>query len=223
MQKGVEAMRIIFETDGGKEVRNLTVTNLDETVDTSSSTNWRYAIATSVLIAAMVVPQVSWWVESQLLVKSLQSLILPKTIGSNQVLNNGRIAFPTAVGTPVTSEFGWRTHPITGKHKFHTGIDFGAAEGTPIYAVDAGRVVFAGDKGGYGKAVVIQHQRGLSTLYGHASQLYVQQGQQVVRGQMIAAVGSTGFSTGPHLHFEVRSHGVAQNPRPYLHEYLANR
>lgn len=171
----------------------------------------------------MVIPQVSGWIESQLLVKSLQSLILPKTIGSNQVLNNGRIAFPTVAGTPITSEFGWRTHPITGDRKFHAGIDFGAAKGTPIYAVDAGRVVFAGDKGGYGKAVIIQHQGSLSTLYGHASQLYVQQGQQVVRGQMIAAVGSTGFSTGPHLHFEIRSYGVAQNPRPYLHKYLANR
>ncbi|MFN6462519.1 MAG: M23 family metallopeptidase [Nostoc sp. DedVER02] len=216
-------MRIIFETDADKEVSNSTVTSLNETVDTSSSANWRYAIATSVLILAMVLPQVSGWVESQLLVKSFQGLVLPRTIGSNKVLNTGRIAFPTAAGTPVTSEFGWRTHPITGDRKFHAGIDFGAAKGTPIYAIDAGRVVFAGDKGGYGKAAVIQHQRGLSTLYGHASQMYVQQGQQVVRGQMIAAVGSTGFSTGPHLHFEVRSHGVAQNPRPYLHEYLANR
>ncbi|WP_225225445.1 M23 family metallopeptidase [Komarekiella delphini-convector] len=214
-------MRIIFETNGDKEVSNSTVTSLDETVDTSSSANWRYAIATSVVIAAMVVPQVSGWIESQLLVKSLQGLILPRT--SNKVLNNGRIAFPTAPGSPVTSEFGWRTHPITGDRKFHAGMDFGAAEGTPIYTVDAGRVVFAGDKGGYGKAVIIQHQRGLSTLYGHASQLYVQQGQQVVRGQMIAAVGSTGFSTGPHLHFEVQVNGVAQNPRPYLHEYLTNR
>jgi lysostaphin len=216
-------MRIIFETDGGKEVRNSTVTSLDETADTSSSGNWRYAIATSVVIAAMVIPQVSGWIESQLLVKSLQGLILPKTIRSNQVLNNGRIAFPTAAGTPVTSEFGWRIHPITGDRKFHAGIDFGAAKGTPIYAVDAGQVVFAGDKGGYGKAAVIQHQGSLSTLYGHASQLYVQQEQQVVRGQMIAAVGSTGFSTGPHLHFEVHVKGVTQNPRPYLHEYLANR
>lgn len=96
-----EAIRIIFETDGDKEDSNSTVTSLDETVDTSSSANWRYAIATSVLIAAMVVPQVSGWVESQLLVKFLQSLILPKTVRSNEVLNNGQIAFPTALGTPV--------------------------------------------------------------------------------------------------------------------------
>jgi murein DD-endopeptidase MepM/ murein hydrolase activator NlpD len=84
--------------------------------------------------------------------------------------------------------------------------------------------VSAGDKGdGYGNAVIIQHQGNISTLYGHGNELYVQEGQQVVRGQMIAGVGSTGFSTGPHLHFEVRSDGVAQNPRPYLHEYLPNR
>ncbi|MHC5597742.1 MAG: hypothetical protein ACYTXC_17685 [Nostoc sp.] len=83
MREGVEAMRIIFETDGGKEVSNSAVTSLDKTVDTSSSANWRYAIATSVVIAAMVIPQVSGWIESQLLVKSLQGLILPKIIGSN--------------------------------------------------------------------------------------------------------------------------------------------
>lgn len=84
-------------------------------------------------------------------------------------------------------------------------------------------MIFAGNKGGYGNAVVIKHNEKLSTLYGHGSKLYVQQGDSVVRGQTIAAVGSTGFSTGPHLHFEVRVDDVVQNPRPYLREYLANR
>lgn len=84
-------------------------------------------------------------------------------------------------------------------------------------------MIFAGNKGGYGNAVVIKHKEKLSTLYGHGSKLYVQQGDSVVRGQTIAAVGSTGFSTGPHLHFEVRVDDVVQNPRPYLREYLANR
>lgn len=122
-----------------------------------------------------------------------------------------------------TSEFGWRRHPITGDRNFHKGIDFGAATGTPIYAVDAGQVVFADKKGSYGNTVIINHGGDKSTLYGHASQLYVSSGQWVQRGQMIAAVGSTGLSTGPHLHFEVQVNGVAQNPRPYLHEYLPNR
>ncbi|MEI2577326.1 M23 family metallopeptidase [Scytonema sp. PRP1] len=215
-------MRLVIDFRASKAKNKLSINN-----------TWNYAIATSVLIAAMVVPQVSGWVESQLSVKSFQGLLLPRTVGSNEVLNNGRIAFPTATGTPVTSEFDWRTHPITGDtrsvkppayRKFHNGIDFGASKGTAIYAADSGQVVSAGDKGdGYGNAIIIQHQGNISTLYGHANELYVQEGQQVVRGQMIATVGSTGFSTGPHLHFEVRSYGVAQNPRPYLHEYLANR
>lgn len=208
-------MRLVVDFRASKAKTKLSINN-----------TWNYAIATSVLVAAMVIPQVSGWVESQQLVKSLQSALQHQTQSSddNKTFSSGRFVFPTATGTPVTSEFGWRTHPITGERKFHSGIDFGASMGTPIYAADSGQVVSAGDKGnGYGNAVIIQHQGNISTLYGHANELYVQEGQQVVRGQMIATVGSTGFSTGPHLHFEVRSYGVAQNPRPYLHEYLINR
>ncbi|MUG91753.1 peptidoglycan DD-metalloendopeptidase family protein [Scytonema sp. UIC 10036] len=197
--------------------------------------NWGYAIATSVLVAAMVIPQVSQWVESQQLVKSLLGALHKptQTNGDNKAVSTDRFVFPTVAGSPVTSEFGWRersaaakrrTHPITGRRSFHEGIDFGAPMGTPIYAADSGRVVRVGDRGeGYGNAVVIQHQGNISTLYAHASKLYVVEGQQVVRGQAIAAVGSTGFSTGPHLHFEVRVNGVERNPRPYLQKYLAKR
>ncbi|NMF65726.1 M23 family peptidase (plasmid) [Brasilonema octagenarum UFV-E1] len=208
-------MRLVVDFQASKAKTKLSINN-----------TWNYAIATSVLVAAMVIPQVSGWVESQQLVKSLQSALQHQTQSSddNKTFSSGRFVFPTATGTPVTSEFGWRTHPITGERKFHSGIDFGASMGTPIYAADSGQVVSAGDKrNGYGNAVIIQHQGNISTLYGHANELYVQEGQQVIRGQMIATVGSTGFSTGPHLHFEVRSYGVAQNPRPYLHEYLINR
>ncbi|MFH7029379.1 MAG: M23 family metallopeptidase [Heteroscytonema crispum UTEX LB 1556] len=136
------------------------------------------------------------------MVKSLQSLIgLPNTNVTNTTGSiKGQIAFPTAKGTSVTSEFGWRQHPISGDRRFHTGIDFRAGLGTPIYAIANGRIEFAGEKGGYGNAVIVNHGAGKSTLYGHASKLYVQKGQQVVRGQAIAAVGSTGMSTAPHLH-----------------------
>jgi murein DD-endopeptidase MepM/ murein hydrolase activator NlpD len=190
--------------------------------------NWRYTIASSILVIAIAIPQISDWVESQLLVKSLQSLVaLPSatvtTTTGSYSLSNGQIAFPTAKDTPITSEFGWRQHPITGNRKFHTGIDFGADLGTPIYAIANGRVEYAGDKGGYGNTVIINHGSGKSTLYGHASKIYVRKGQQVVRGQMIAAVGSTGMSTGPHLHFEVRVNDKPVDPHPYLQQYLAGR
>lgn len=215
-------MRILFEfgekdkdTDAGDFTRNVT--------HQTDSASWGYAIATGVLVAMMVVPQISAWVKSQTLVKSFQTIVLQEPLDKQPSSNFNPIAFPIAINSPVTSSFGWRVHPITGERRFHSGIDFGAAKGSPIYAVDAGRVVLAGDKGGYGNAVIIQHNERLKTLYGHASELYVQRGQWVQRGQMIAAVGSTGFSTGPHLHFEVQVNGVAQNPRPYLQDYLANR
>jgi murein DD-endopeptidase MepM/ murein hydrolase activator NlpD len=139
-----------------------------------------------------------------------------------------RIAFPGTVfvpGTgqmllpsdgPVTSTFGWRIHPILGTSKFHNGVDFGAEYGSVIRAADNGVVISAGPTGGYGDAVIIDHGNGLTTLYGHSSQIYVSVGQAVQRGQPIAAVGSSGFSTGPHLHFEVRRAGEPIDPMPFL-------
>jgi murein DD-endopeptidase MepM/ murein hydrolase activator NlpD len=116
----------------------------------------------------------------------------------------------------ITSGFGWRTHPILGYQRFHAGVDFGADYGTVIYAADSGTVIFAGWYGGYGNAVIIDHGGGITTLYGHSSELYVAEGQTVQRGQAIAAVGSTGLSTGPHLHFEVRENGEPVDPMAYL-------
>ncbi|MEM8716028.1 MAG: M23 family metallopeptidase [Cyanobacteria bacterium P01_G01_bin.4] len=108
----------------------------------------------------------------------------------------------TPVSGPVTSNFGWRTHPIYGTSNFHTGIDIAAAEGTPIYSSEAGTVEAANDGGAIGLQVVLNH--GLhKTIYGHMSQLAVAPGQSVQRGDAIGYVGSTGTSTGPHLHFTV--------------------
>ncbi|NJN58817.1 MAG: peptidoglycan DD-metalloendopeptidase family protein [Leptolyngbyaceae cyanobacterium SL_5_9] len=130
------------------------------------------------------------------------------------IRGTGQFIYPL-VGI-VTSNFGWRIHPILGYRRFHAGVDFGASHGSTIQAADAGVVIFSGWYGGYGNAVVISHGGSLTTLYAHASELYVSQGQTVQQGQAIAAVGSTGFSTGPHLHFEVRQNGEPVNPLEFL-------
>jgi murein DD-endopeptidase MepM/ murein hydrolase activator NlpD len=117
---------------------------------------------------------------------------------------------------PKTSDYGWRVHPIFGTSRFHAGIDIGAGYGAAIVAADSGVVVSAGWMGGYGNATVIDHGGGLATLYGHQSSLSVSAGQSVSRGQVIGAVGSTGYSTGPHLHFEVRVNGATRDPMDYF-------
>lgn len=126
----------------------------------------------------------------------------------------GQLMYPT-IG-PVTSNFGWRTHPILGTERFHSGIDFGADYGSLIYASESGRVIYADWYGGYGNAVIIDHGNGITTLYAHCSELYVKDGDVVAKGQPISAVGSTGFSTGPHLHFELRANGEPIDPSAYL-------
>lgn len=116
-----------------------------------------------------------------------------------------------------SSNFGFRIDPFNGQRAFHEGIDFPAERGTPIQAAASGKVVFAGTAPEYGKMVEVDHGNGLVTRYAHASRLLVKEGDVVVAGQPIAAVGSTGRSTGPHLHFEVRQNGVPQNPARFLH------
>lgn len=128
--------------------------------------------------------------------------------------SSGQFLWP--VSGPITSDFGWRVHPVLGTRRLHTGIDIGVGSGTPIHAADAGAVISAGWMGAYGNAVVIDHGGGLSTLYGHMSSIGVRAGQTVSAGQVIGKVGSTGWSTGPHLHFEVRRNGDPVNPMGYL-------
>lgn len=112
----------------------------------------------------------------------------------------------------LTSPYGWRIHPILRTRRFHNGVDFANSYGTPIKASDDGKVIFAGWKGAYGKTVVIDHGSGWSTMYGHCSSIYVGRGQVVSRGQKIAAMGSTGWSTGSHLHWTVYRNGSTINP-----------
>ena len=117
---------------------------------------------------------------------------------------------------PVTSPFGPRTDPITGKSEFHEGIDLGAPYGAPIRAAAAGVVTFAGQMQGYGNIVIVQHPGGMETRYAHQSAMRVTKGQPVAAGEVIGAVGATGEATGPHLHFEVRLGGEPVDPAPYL-------
>ena len=126
---------------------------------------------------------------------------------------SGALAWPVA--GPITSPFGWRVHPIFHVRKLHTGIDIGAGYGVPIHAADGGRVIYATWMSGYGNTVVIDHGGGISTLYAHQSSFAVG-GGLVSKGQVIGYVGSTGYSTGPHLHFEVRVNGNPVDPLGYL-------
>jgi murein DD-endopeptidase MepM/ murein hydrolase activator NlpD len=130
--------------------------------------------------------------------------------------SKGSMIWPTGPTRRVSSEFGNRRHPILGYNRFHSGIDIAAPHGQAVYAAASGKVLFSGVQGGYGNTVIINHGGGISTLYGHNSSLLVKAGQVVARGQIIARVGSTGLSTGPHVHFEVRINGSPNNPRDWL-------
>jgi murein DD-endopeptidase MepM/ murein hydrolase activator NlpD len=153
-----------------------------------------------------------------LLRKSLRALLLLPLmvigilIGSAFAVDYGF----APISGKMTSPFGWRVDPITGSQRFHGGIDLAAAPGEPVYATQAGLVMFSGTYGGYGNVVVLNHGNALFTLYGHNSQLLVKAGDMVYRGQVISKVGSTGRSTGPHLHFEVHHNGQYVNPVIYL-------
>jgi len=115
-----------------------------------------------------------------------------------------------------SSNFGYRIDPFTGQGSFHEGVDFPAESGTPIVAAASGKVVYSGWHPQYGKMIEIDHGGGLLSRYAHAAQLLLTEGELVARGQRVASVGSTGRSTGPHLHFEVRLNGVPQNPARFL-------
>jgi murein DD-endopeptidase MepM/ murein hydrolase activator NlpD len=132
---------------------------------------------------------------------------IPAASGSNQ--SPVASIYPLTNPAPITSRFGWRTHPLTGNRRFHSGLDIGAPSGSPVVATGAGTVISAGWNGGYGKAIIIQHSDTQQTLYGHLSEISVQAGQTIAQGTVIGLVGSTGNSTGPHLHFESRMPNIA--------------
>lgn len=136
---------------------------------------------------------------------------------SSSKYNGGIMAWPVPSCHTVSSGYGGRIHPTTGKYKFHGGLDIPGSYGSAIVAANSGKVIWAGNRGdSYGNYVIIDHGGGVSTLYGHSSKVLVRKGQRVSRGQRIANVGSTGRSTGPHCHFEVRINGSRVNPNPYV-------
>lgn len=144
-------------------------------------------------------------------------LLIEQRVAQNpnpMIKGQGKFIYPNSAS--ITSGFGWRKHPILGYKRLHTGIDFGGSYGSSIRAVDDGIVLFSGWYGGYGNAIVLRHDKGISTLYGHCSKLYVKEGDRVTQGQLIAEIGSTGLSTGPHLHFEVREKGQPVDPMKYF-------
>jgi murein DD-endopeptidase MepM/ murein hydrolase activator NlpD len=127
---------------------------------------------------------------------------------------HGYLVWPTT--GRITSPYGWRTHPIYGYRSFHTGIDIGAPQGNRVIAARRGEILYTGYKGAYGLIVIVDHGNQVATVYAHLSKVFVHTGQFVSAKQLIAAVGSTGWSTGPHLHFEVRINGEHTNPIKYL-------
>lgn len=140
-------------------------------------------------------------------------LTLSRSLGSAFSIARGFI-WP-AYGR-ITSGFGLRTHPIFGTSEMHTGIDIGAPTGSPVFAAQAGRVTVAGYESGYGRLVVIDHGSGVTTRYSHLSVIDVRVGQVVQHGETVGRIGSTGFSTGPHLLFEIRVNGRPLDPLKYL-------
>lgn len=133
----------------------------------------------------------------------------------SQVIGSGILGYPCS--GPITSPFGYRIHPIFGTTIYHSGIDIGVDEGTPVHAADSGVVIYSGSGlTGYGNVVIIDHGNGLSTLYAHNSALLVSEGESVSKGQVVAYSGMTGYATGPHVHFEVRVNGSPTDPMGYL-------
>lgn len=130
----------------------------------------------------------------------------------------GKLAHPVPqfAGSPYNDVYGYRINPISKKKELHSGLDMKAKYGSDIVAAESGTVIYAGNRGGYGKTVIVDHGGGMTTLYAHNSKLVVKKGEQVKRGQVIAKAGSTGYSTGVHAHFEVRINGKHTNPAPYL-------
>lgn len=138
--------------------------------------------------------------------------------GDVLIYDGGQFKFPLASYTRVSSDYGTRIHPTLGVEQFHNGVDFASPKGTAIYSAYDGKVVAATYSTTMGNYVMVDHGGGLFTIYMHASALYVEKGDIVIRGETIAAVGSTGRSTGPHLHFSVRKNGEYDSPWNYLKE-----
>lgn len=158
-------------------------------------------------------------VDFDVLLKSLETIETQKISGEKNVRNLVISSTPNlrpVIGCNVTSRFGYRESPFGGRSEFHKGFDIAGSAGTPVRAGGDGIVSFAGEKGAYGKTIMISHGHGIVTQYSHLSSFKASSGQRVKRGQVIAGMGSTGRSTGTHLHYEVHLNGVPVNPEKYM-------
>jgi murein DD-endopeptidase MepM/ murein hydrolase activator NlpD len=152
------------------------------------------------------------WLEDQLIEESRKAAKEIEKLQSKNPYTGGTMVWPAPGNTSVGSKYGMRLHPILRVNRMHSGIDIDASSGDDIVAANDGKVILSGTTSGYGKRIVIDHGGGISTLYAHCSKLLVSVGDNVKAGQLIAKVGSTGLSTGPHLHFEVRENGNTVDP-----------
>ncbi len=193
------------------------ITNASGVVVTVSKGNTLSSLADTYGIPMDVIIQVNKLTDPDALQVG-QTLILPGATVSGRPISGvsrmSSIRWP--VQGRVTSAFGWRTQPVTKKSELHQGIDIAAPSGRAVTAAAAGKVIFSGWNGGYGNLVTVDHGSGIVTKYAHLSKRSVAKGASVSAGQTIGLVGSTGLSTGPHLHFEVRIDGDCANPRNYL-------
>ena len=150
-------------------------------------------------------------------VAGVAGLLFAAAVPSRDVIAvRGRSYVYPLMGTKISSDYGKRVHPIKRVVKHHDGLDLAAPYGAPIRAIAEGTVVFADPWSGYGKLIVIKHEKGMTSHYGHCQELKARPGQHITAGQIIGTVGSTGISTGPHLHFEIRVDGEPQNPERFI-------
>lgn len=148
--------------------------------------------------------------------REIEAIIQRLQTNTGSYQGTGTFAWPLSGYHSISSDYGMRYHPILKQRKLHTGIDIPAPKGTKIHAADSGKVIYRGYMGGYGNVIIIDHGGGVSSLYGHQSAFVASVGQSVSKGDVIGKVGSTGWSTGPHLHFEVRKNGIPVNPHGYV-------
>ena len=217
----IAAQKTEIETiKNDQETRRQTLSQMQSTLETKRASQ-------SAVISQLesreetVRRQVEEQVAEEARIQSLinQALAAQKTSAqsaSASVSGTGTMQWPCPSTKRLTSRFATRQHPIDGVTKMHNGIDIAGGYGADIIAADSGTVLFSGNSSSYGKYIVISHGGGLTTLYAHCSQLLVSAGATVSRGQTIAKVGSTGKSTGPHLHFEVSLNGSRQDPLSYV-------